>query len=162
MRVNPKIRWLVNWGYIIKPRGHLRIKKYRNWLLLLVISVADPDPGSGAFMPLIRNGFFPDLGSQTQIFDSWMTNVWVKKSTSSVLAKKNFLHRFKNNIIYNYMIFVATKNGRTTFFSPPFRRCCWIRDSGWIKIRIRDKHSESATLLVWSRSTGTSGSVVEP
>ncbi len=64
------------------------------------ISVADPDPGSGAFLtpgpgseiqdpvpflPLDPDpgsgiGFFPDLGSrsQTHIFESLVTNFWVK------------------------------------------------------------------------------------
>ncbi len=40
------------------------------------------------------------------------------------------------------MKFVATKNG-------------WIRDPGWVKIRIRDKHPGSATLpLVFLCVTG--------
>ncbi len=33
------------------------------------------------------------------------------------------------------------------FFTPVFLCCFWIRDPGWVKIRIRDKHSGSATLL---------------
>jgi hypothetical protein len=36
-------------------------------------SVADPDPGSGAFLTPgsgIRNRFFPDPGSQTHMFES--------------------------------------------------------------------------------------------
>ncbi len=45
-------------------------------------SVADPDPGTGTFLTLgswIRNRFFSgarisDPGSQTHIFDSFMTN----------------------------------------------------------------------------------------
>ncbi len=45
-------------------------------------SVADLDPGSGDFFTL-------DPGSQTHIFDSLMTNVWVKSTIIlSVLAKK--------------------------------------------------------------------------
>jgi hypothetical protein len=48
-----------------------------------VSSVADPDPGSGAFLTLdpgSGEGFFriPDLGSQTYIYESLMTNFWVK------------------------------------------------------------------------------------
>ena len=48
-----------------------------------------------------------------------MTNLWVKSTTIlSALAKK-ILYLFKNKIIYNFMIFLATKNGRTTKkFSP--------------------------------------------
>jgi hypothetical protein len=53
------------------------------------VAVADPDPGSGAFMTLDPG---PDLGSQNHIFDSLITNVWVKSTISrSVLAKKKFL-----------------------------------------------------------------------
>ncbi len=47
----------------------------------LYFSVADPDPGSGAFLTPrsgIRNRFFPDPGSQTYIFESLMTILWVK------------------------------------------------------------------------------------
>jgi hypothetical protein len=67
----------------------------------LTYSVADPDPGSGAFLAY--------FGSQSHIFDSLMTNFWAKSTIIlSVLAKKNVL--FKNNInTYNFMIFVATK-----------------------------------------------------
>jgi hypothetical protein len=39
-------------------------------------SVADPDPGSGAFLTPgsgIRNRFFPDPGSQTHTFESLVT-----------------------------------------------------------------------------------------
>jgi hypothetical protein len=46
------------------------------------------------------------------------------------------------------MIFVATKNCWTKNFSlPSFRAVVGsrIRDPGWIKIRIRDKHLGSAT-----------------
>jgi hypothetical protein len=32
------------------------------------------------------------------------------------------------------------------FFTPLFSTCFWIRDPGWVKIRIRDKHPGSATL----------------
>jgi hypothetical protein len=35
----------------------------------------------------------------------------------------------------------------TNFFSPLFCYCFWIRDPGWVKIRIRDKYPGSATLL---------------
>jgi hypothetical protein len=32
------------------------------------------------------------------------------------------------------------------FFTPLFSTCFGIRDPGWVKIRIRDKHPGSATL----------------
>jgi hypothetical protein len=44
-------------------------------------SVADPDPGSGAFLTPgsgIRNRFFPDPGSQSNIFESLLKIFWVK------------------------------------------------------------------------------------
>jgi hypothetical protein len=88
-----------------------------------------------------------------------MTNFWVMSTIIlSVLAKKR-LYLFKNKIIYNLMIFVGTKNGRTKKFFSLFWCCCWIRDQGseirepgWIKIRIRDKHSGSATLVLLEAS----------
>ncbi len=46
------------------------------------------------------------------------------------------------------MKFVATKWYDNKFcFTPLFCSCFWIRDPGWVKIRIRDKHPGSATLL---------------
>ncbi len=49
------------------------------------------------------------------------------------------------------MIFVSTKKGRTTnFFHPSLLLLCFgsgIRDPWWTEIRIRDKHTRSATLL---------------
>jgi hypothetical protein len=62
----------------------------------------------------------------------------------------NFLYLFKNKIIYNFTIFVASKN-RTKKFSPSSFGAVvgsGIRDPGWIEIRIRDKHPGSATLVV--------------
>jgi hypothetical protein len=32
------------------------------------------------------------------------------------------------------------------FFTPVYHCCFWIRDPGWVKIRIRDKNPGSATL----------------
>jgi hypothetical protein len=63
--------------------------KYRyHWVVELTAgnfspSVADPDPGSGAFLTPgsgIRNRVFPDPGSQTHIFESIVTIFWVKIS----------------------------------------------------------------------------------
>ena len=86
-------------------------------------SVADPDPGYGAFLtprPGSGIGFFPDPGSQTHIFESLLTHFWVKKSI--ILSKTGpniFLQHFKNKIIYNFGKFGTTKKGKTTnFFSP--------------------------------------------
>jgi hypothetical protein len=76
-------------------------------------SVADPGSGIGFFR-------IPDLGSQTHIFDSPMTNFWVISAIIlSVLSKKISLP-VQKKIIYNFVIFVATTNGRTNiFFTPP-------------------------------------------
>jgi hypothetical protein len=41
---------------------------------------------------------------------------------------------------------VDTKKVEQIFFPLLFCCCCWIRDPGWIKLRIRDKHPGSATL----------------
>ncbi len=46
-------------------------------------NVADPDPGSGAFLTPgsgTRNRFFPDPGSQTHTFESLVTIFWLKSS----------------------------------------------------------------------------------
>jgi hypothetical protein len=53
---------------------------YQNYNIFF-ISVADPDPGSGAFLTPgsgIRNRFFPDPGSQTHTFESLVTIFWAK------------------------------------------------------------------------------------
>jgi hypothetical protein len=84
-------------------------------------SLADPDPGSGAFLTPgssgIQNRFFPnpgsrisDSGSQTHIFESLMTIFWGKKFYNSLKIGPNFfLQHFKNKIIYNFAKFMATK-----------------------------------------------------
>ncbi len=43
---------------------------------------------------------------------------------------------------------MATKKYDNQFFFTSLFCCCfWIRDPGWVKIRIRDKHPGSATLV---------------
>jgi hypothetical protein len=77
-------------------------------------SVADPDP-----VPFLTL----DPGSQTHIYDSLMKHFWVKSTIIlSVLAKKNFLHRFKNKLftIKRYFIFVAQKVLDKNFFFPSY------------------------------------------
>jgi hypothetical protein len=72
---------------------------------LLTGSVADP--GFGAFLTFgagIRNRFFLDPRSQTHIFESLMTIFWVFVNWPNF-----FLHQFKINKIFNFVIFVATK-----------------------------------------------------
>ena len=77
-------------------------------------NVADPDPGSGAFVTPgsgIRNRFFPDPGSRipdlgsripNPYFESLVTNFWVKSPI--ILC----LQHFKTEIIFNFVKFVAT------------------------------------------------------
>jgi hypothetical protein len=54
--------------------------------------------------------------------------------------------------MFNFVILEATKEGRTTnYFSPLSFVAVFgseIRDPGWTKIRIRDKHPGSATLYI--------------
>jgi hypothetical protein len=85
-----------------------------------------------------------DPGSGDRFFDGLMAKFWVKRTIIFFL--------FKNKIIYNFIIFVATKNGRKKEIFPLLFFVMWLdpgsenRDPGWIKIRIRDKHRGSATL----------------
>ncbi len=77
-------------------------------------SVADPDPGSGAFLTPgsgIRNRFFPDLGSRIPrpYFSELFDNFFGKKFYNSLKIGPNFfLQHFKTKIIYNFVKFVAT------------------------------------------------------
>ncbi len=67
---------------------------------------------------------------------------------------------------FQFKKFVATKKGKTTRFSPLlFCCCCWIRDPGWRKIRIRcrinipdpqhcpEKMWKSPTFHLWCERT---------
>jgi hypothetical protein len=77
-------------------------------------SVANPDPGSGSFLTTgsgIRNRFFSDPGSQTHIFESFVTIFGVKSSINNSLkiGPNFFLQHFKTKIIYNFVKFVATQ-----------------------------------------------------
>jgi|LakMenEpi03Aug12_release.lakeMendotaPanAssembly.Ray.scaffolds.fasta_scaffold820432_1 hypothetical protein len=60
------------------------------------------------------------------IFESLETNFWVKSSKST---KTLWLKNFSVPVLFSFVALV------------------WIRDPGWIKIRIRDKHPGSATLV---------------
>ncbi len=61
-----------------------------------------------------------DSESQTHIFESLVTNFWVKKFYNSLKIVPNFfLQHFKNKIIYNFVTFIATKKGMTTNFFRP-------------------------------------------
>ncbi len=104
-----------------------------------VVRIRDPV----LFLPGIRNRFFriPDTGSQTHIFNSLMTNFWVKSTINlSVLAKKKFFTYSKIKLLQFYGI--CGYNGRTTtkFPSP----LLVLLDPG---SEIRNKHPGSATLI---------------
>jgi hypothetical protein len=58
------------------------------------------------FKPYIR-----DPGSRTHIFDSLITDFWAQSTEILNVLEKIFFDLFKNKIIYNFMIFVATTNG---------------------------------------------------
>jgi hypothetical protein len=139
--------------------SRIRIRIQLNSFRIRITSVADPDPGSGAFLtPGSGRGFFriSDPGSQTHIFEGLVTSFWVK--TSIILGKLGqifVLQHIKNKIIFSFVKFVATKNGlrKKILFTPVFYCCFWIPDprSGirdGKKIRIRDKHPGSATLRI--------------
>jgi hypothetical protein len=82
-------------------------------------SVADPDPGSGAFLT-------PGLGSRipNPYFLELSVKFLGKKFYNSFKNGPNFfLRQFQNKIIFNFVKFVATKKGMTTnFFHPSFLR----------------------------------------
>ncbi len=120
-------------------------------------SVADPVPGSGAFLTPgsgIRNRFFPDsLGSRitNPYFWELSENFLVKKFYDSLKIDLNFfLQHIKTKIIYNFVKFVATYKVMTTnFFSPLSFVAVFgsgIRDGQKSGSGIRDKHLGSATL----------------
>jgi hypothetical protein len=95
----------------------------------LPTSVEDPDPGLGAFLTLDPDpgsgiGFFPDHGSRipTPYFLELSDKFLDKQFFNSLKTGPNFfLQHLKNNIILNFVKFVATNKGLTTnFFSPLF------------------------------------------
>jgi hypothetical protein len=63
------------------------------------------------------NRFFPDPGSQPQIFESLVTIFWVKSLLEN--RPKFFLHHFQSKIIFNFVKFVAKYKGMTTHFFHP-------------------------------------------
>jgi hypothetical protein len=74
-----------------------------------------------------------------------------KKFYNSLKIGPNFfLKHFKKSIIFNFVKFAATKKGMTTNFFSPLILLLFldpgseIRDPGWVKFRIRDKHPGSA------------------
>jgi hypothetical protein len=74
----------------------------------------------------------PDSGSSTHISETLLKKFLFKNTVQVILCQlaKNFKYQylFKNKIIYNLVKFMATKEGRTTSFSPSLHCYCWIRD----------------------------------
>jgi hypothetical protein len=75
-----------------------------------------------------------------------------KKFYNSLKIGPNiFLQPFKNKITSNFVKYVTTKKGMTKTFLNPSLLLLFldpesgIRDPGWVKIRIQDKHPGSAT-----------------
>ncbi len=105
------------------------------------IGVADPRSGVFLTSPGSRNPgqvFFwlPDLGTRipNPFLAILVTIFWVKSTRIGL----NFSLTVQNIIIFSFEKFVATKKIRLQKNSPLlFCCCCWIRDPGQIKIRIR-------------------------
>ncbi len=75
-------------------------------------------------------------------------NFWIKNTFFNWI--NFFLYLFKNKIIFNFVQFLATKKERQLKKLPPSLFCCyWIRVQGRkkIRLRIRNRHSGSATLM---------------
>jgi hypothetical protein len=102
------------------------------------------DPGSCAFLtPGSGVGFFR-IPDRKPIF------LGRKFYNSLKMGLIFFLQHSKNKIISSFVKFIATKKCMTTNFFPPLSFIAVfgseIRDPGWAKIRIREKHPGSATL----------------
>ena len=112
-------------------------------------SVADPVP----FWTLDSGRVFSgsrisDHGSQTHIFES-LEIIFGVKSTTIICELARFLYMFKNNLVFSILWYLwLQKVGQQIFFPLLFLAVVvsWIRDPGWIKIRIQVKNPESATL----------------
>jgi hypothetical protein len=110
----------------------------------LSTSVADPDPGSGAFLTPgfgIRNRFFRIPDPKPILLTIFLGE---KFYNSFKIDPHFFLQTSKNKIIYNFVKFVAIRKGMTTNFFSPLSFVTdfgsGIRDPRWVKIRIRDSN----------------------
>ncbi len=102
------------------------LKIYSTWTKRIGVgSVADPDPGSGAFLTLDPRSLDP----KPIFFYSLMTNFWVKNTIIlSVLAKQISFTCSKINYWQFYDICCYKKWWDKKNFPPPlFWCCCWIR-----------------------------------
>jgi hypothetical protein len=93
-------------------------------------SIADPDPGSKIEFYRIPNRYFWELG-----------DYFLSKSTVLLFLVNQF----------NFVILWLQKRLDNKFFPLLLCYCCWIWVPGWIKVRIRDQPSGSATLGVRHR-----------
>ncbi len=111
--------------------------------------------GSGIrclFDPWIRDPEWVFSGSRIprpyleELFDNFLGKTFYN---SLKIGPNIFLQHFKTKIIYNFVKFCGyiKRFDIKFFFTSLFCCCFWIRDPGWVKIRIRDKHPGSATLL---------------
>ncbi len=167
-----KVRDFEKLSRILNPDARQQKPLYGSWpaTLGLSTSVADPDPGSGAFFTPgsgIRNRFFPDPGSQIHIFESLVTIFWVKRSIILWKLAQIFSH-FKTNVylgaaclplnvvenqttvgrLCRLVIGNATGHSwRTSVNSATKERHFRTSTVATNKQRIRDKHPGSATLL---------------
>jgi hypothetical protein len=99
--------------------------------------ILDPVP----FCPLDRGSRIPN-----PYFLELSDNFLGKKFYNSLKIGPNlFLQYFKAKIICKICGYIKSYDNNF-FFTPLFCCCFWIRDPGWVKIRIRDRHPESATL----------------
>jgi hypothetical protein len=126
----PESGYLDHWSgrLDVWPDQHLTTVFRIQIRILPSTSVLNPDLWSGVFLTLdpdpgSRIGFFwiPDLGSQPHIFLSIVTNFWVKSSIILwKLAQILFFQDLKNNTIFNFVKFVATKKAlKANFFHLP-------------------------------------------
>jgi hypothetical protein len=110
-----------------------------NWLVvssswfIILPSIADPDPESGAFLTSgsgIRNRFIPDPGSRIPNSYFWeLSDNFLGKKFYNSLKFGPTVQQFKNKIILHSVKFVAKKNVlQQSFFTPLFCSCFWIRD----------------------------------
>jgi hypothetical protein len=102
-----------------------------NHYWFLTFSVADPDRGSRNWYPVPFDPWTPDLGS-------WIPNPYFLEHCDNFWSKK------LNNV--QFCEICSYKQGMTTKFFTPLLLLLFldprseIRDLGWVKIRIWDKH----------------------
>ena len=88
--------------------------------------------GIGSGILCLFDPWIPDLGSRipNQYFWELSDNFLGKKFYNSLkIGPYFFLQHFNNNIVFNFVKFMATKKvWQLIFFTPLFCSCFWIRD----------------------------------